>query len=40
MVFLYFYQELYAVQPWIGGFEPPVIFNGQRWTDVTISRKP
>jgi oligopeptide transport system substrate-binding protein len=40
MVFLYFYEELYAVQPWIRGFEPPVIFNGQRWTDVTIARKP
>lgn len=36
MVFLYFYDELYAVQPWIKGFVPPVIFNGQRWLDVTI----
>jgi ABC-type transport system substrate-binding protein len=36
MVFLYFYNELYAVQPWIKGFVPPVIFNGQRWLDVTI----
>jgi peptide/nickel transport system substrate-binding protein/oligopeptide transport system substrate-binding protein len=36
MVFLYFYDELYAVQPWIKGFVPPVIFNGQRWTTVTI----
>lgn len=36
MVFLYFYDELYAVQPWIKHFVPPVIFNGQRWTDVTI----
>jgi len=36
MVFLYFYNELYAVQPWIRRFVPPVIFNGQRWTDVTI----
>ncbi len=36
MVFLYFYNELYAVQRWIGGFRPPVIFNGQRWLDVTI----
>jgi ABC-type transport system substrate-binding protein len=40
MVFLYFFDELYAVQPWIRGFEPPVIFNGQRWTDVTIARQP
>ena len=37
MVFLYFYNELYAVQPWIKHFVPPVIFNGQRWLDVTIS---
>jgi peptide/nickel transport system substrate-binding protein/oligopeptide transport system substrate-binding protein len=36
MVFLYFYNELYAVQPWIDGFKPPVIFNGQRWLDVSI----
>lgn len=38
MLFLFFYNELYAVQPWIKGFEVPTIFNGQRWTDVTISR--
>jgi ABC-type transport system substrate-binding protein len=36
MVFLYFYNELYAIQPWVKGFVPPVIFNGQRWIDVTI----
>jgi peptide/nickel transport system substrate-binding protein len=36
MVFLYFYDELYAVQPWIKHFVPPVIFNGQRWTTVSI----
>jgi oligopeptide transport system substrate-binding protein len=36
MVFLYFYNELYAVQPWIVGFKPPVIFNGQRWLDVSL----
>jgi oligopeptide transport system substrate-binding protein len=36
MVFLYFYDELYAVQPWVKHFVPPVIFNGQRWTDVTL----
>jgi peptide/nickel transport system substrate-binding protein len=39
MVFLYFYNELYAVQPWVKGFVPPVIFNGQRWLDVTIRRE-
>jgi oligopeptide transport system substrate-binding protein len=37
MVFLYFYNELYAVQPWVRGFVPPVIFNGQPWTTVTKS---
>ena len=37
MVFLYFYNELNAVQPWIKGFVPPVIFNGQPWTTVTKS---
>ena len=36
MVSLYFYDELYAVQPWIKHFVPPVIFNGQRFLDVTI----
>ena len=35
MIFLYFYNELYAVQPWVKGFTPPVIFNGQPWTSVT-----
>lgn len=39
MMFLYFYDELYAVQPWIKGFRPPVIFNGQRWLDVTLVRQ-
>ena len=37
MIFLYFYNELYAVQPWVKNFVPPVIFNGQRWLDVTIA---
>src|ERR687886_119795 len=36
MIYLMFYNELYAVQPWIKGFEVPTIFNGQRWTSVTI----
>ena len=40
MVFLYFYNELYAVQPWIKGFKPPVIFNGQRWLDVSLVHQP
>ena len=38
LVPLYFYIDLYAVQPWITGFDPPVIFNGQRWLGVSISR--
>jgi len=37
MIFLWFYSELYAVQPWIRGFQPPVIFNGQSWTTVTTT---
>ncbi len=37
MVFLYFYSELIAVQPWLRNFVPPTIFNGQSWTTVTIA---
>jgi peptide/nickel transport system substrate-binding protein/oligopeptide transport system substrate-binding protein len=37
MMFLYFYNELYATQPWVKGFRPPVIFNGQRWLDVVLA---
>jgi peptide/nickel transport system substrate-binding protein/oligopeptide transport system substrate-binding protein len=33
---LFFYNDLYAVQPWIRNFKVPTIFNGQRWTDVKI----
>ncbi len=36
MLYLYFYDHLFAVQPWIRGFTIPVIFNGQRWTHVSI----
>ena len=39
MVFLYFYNELYAVQPWVKNFTPPVIFNGQRWLDVKLEKR-
>lgn len=39
MIFLFFYKELYAVQPWIKGFQIPVIFSGQRWTDVLIQQQ-
>jgi len=38
MLYMYFYNELYAVQPWIQGFRVPQIFNGQRWVDVRIGR--
>ncbi len=33
---LWFYNELYAVQPWVKGFQVPVIFNGQRWRKVSF----
>jgi len=36
MAFLFFYNELYAVQPWLQGFQVPVIFNGQRWTNAEL----
>jgi len=36
MIFLWFRNDLYAVQPWIQGFEVPTIFNGQRWTKVRV----
>jgi oligopeptide transport system substrate-binding protein len=36
MIYLFFYKELYAVQPWIKNFQVPTIFTGQRWTDVQI----
>ena len=37
MIYLFFYNELYAVQPWVKGFIAPTIFNGQKFTDVTIT---
>src|SRR5215204_5448902 len=39
VLFLFFYNELYAVQPWVRGFEVPTIFNGQRWLNVEIERQ-
>ena len=36
MVPLFFYNDLYGVQPWIRDFQVPTIFNGQRWIDVKI----
>jgi ABC-type transport system substrate-binding protein len=38
MIYLFFYKDMYAVQPWIKGFTVPAVFSGQRWTDVTISK--
>ena len=38
IAYLFFYNDLYAVQPWIRNFQPPVIFNGQRWLDVKFER--
>ena len=38
MVYLFFYKDVYAVQPCIHGFTVPAVFSGQRWTDVTISK--
>lgn len=38
MIFLLFYDQLFAVQPWVEGFEVPTIFTGQRWTNVRIAR--
>ena len=39
MLYLFFYDELYAVQPWVQGFRAPTIFNGQRWTEATLKRE-
>lgn len=39
MLYLFFYNDLIAVQPWITGFEVPSIFNGQRWLGVEIGHR-
>jgi peptide/nickel transport system substrate-binding protein/oligopeptide transport system substrate-binding protein len=36
MLYLFFASDLFAVQPWLQGFEIPVIFNGQRWLKTTL----
>jgi peptide/nickel transport system substrate-binding protein/oligopeptide transport system substrate-binding protein len=36
MLFMFFYTELYAVQPWLKGFTVPSIFTGERWTEARI----
>ena len=38
LVPLFFYNDMYAIQPWVKGFEAPVIFNAQRWTGVSLTR--
>lgn len=38
MLFMFFYTELYAVQPWLKGFTVPSIFTGERWTEAKIER--
>jgi ABC-type transport system substrate-binding protein len=38
MVFLLFYNELYAVQPWLKNWTAPTIFNGQRMIGARIDR--
>ena len=38
MLFMFFYTELYAVQPWLKGFTVPSIFTGERWTRAHIVR--
>ena len=36
MIYLFHYNELYAVQPWIRGFQVPTIFNGQPMNGVRL----
>ena len=36
MLYLFHYNSLYAVQPWIRNFQVPTIYNGQRWLGVTV----
>jgi ABC-type transport system substrate-binding protein len=33
---LFFYNDLFAIQPWVEGFKVPVIFSGQPWTAITL----
>jgi oligopeptide transport system substrate-binding protein len=34
---LFFYNDLFAVQPWVLGFQVPTIYTGQRWTSVSFA---
>ena len=38
MLYLYFYRDLNAVQPWIEGYELPTILNGQDMRSVHVRR--
>ncbi|GAC1513967.1 MAG: ABC transporter substrate-binding protein [Gemmatimonadaceae bacterium] len=36
MLYLFFYNQLFAVQPWVKGYRVPAVFTAQRMTDVVI----
>ena len=36
LIYLFHYNTLYAVQPWIRDFQVPVVYNGQRWLGVSV----
>lgn len=36
VLYLFFTADLFAVQPWVQGFQVPVMFNSQRWTNASI----
>ena len=36
IIYLFHYNVLYAIQPWIRNFQVPTIYNGQRWLGVTV----
>ncbi|GAC1684863.1 MAG: ABC transporter substrate-binding protein [Gemmatimonadaceae bacterium] len=38
MLYLFFYNQLFAVQPWLKGYRVPAVFTAQRMTDVVIAR--
>jgi peptide/nickel transport system substrate-binding protein/oligopeptide transport system substrate-binding protein len=40
MLYLFFGADLFAVQSWVHGFDIPIIYNGQRWTKVTLGAAP
>jgi len=38
-IYLWFPVDLWAVQPWVEGWDVPVIFNGQRWTQARVAAR-